>query len=152
MRHFLNVCLTFCFQPKRVFLCTVPSWKSHLLKFLDQSLSTHTISGNCRETYYLVEAVDSSLQATDFKVKNTFDKKYYFSLHLGLHSHSWALKFVFDQKWQHFWKIRHQSRENCEIDFRDVRENQPKTCFWVCFTFVKKSPFEVFGTVFETSI
>ena len=49
------------------------------------------------KTYYLVEAVDSSLQATDFFVKNTFDKKYYFSLHLGLASHLWALKFVFDQ-------------------------------------------------------
>ena len=35
-------------------------------------------SGNCDETYFLVEPVDSSLQETDFKVKNTFDKKYYF--------------------------------------------------------------------------
>ena len=35
------------------------------------------------KTYYLVEAVDSSLQETDFKVKNTFDKKHYFSSNFG---------------------------------------------------------------------
>ena len=63
------------------------------------------------KTYYLVEAVDSSLQETDFKVKNTFDKKHYFCWNWSwlknknISSLLWTLKVDFDKIDPHFWNL-----------------------------------------------
>ena len=63
------------------------------------------------KTYYLVEAVHSSLQETDFKVKNTFEKKYYFSefsVNLELIQHILSVKMTIlthSTAQTQFWEI-----------------------------------------------
>ena len=60
------------------------------------------------KTYYLVEPVHSSLQETGFKVKNTFDKIYYFTFNLGftqteiIPSLLWTVKIDYDEPETHF--------------------------------------------------
>ena len=60
------------------------------------------------KTDYLVEAANSSLQETGFKVKNTFDKIYYFTFNLGftkteiIPSLLWTVKIGYDEPEAHF--------------------------------------------------
>ena len=90
------------------------------------------------KTYYLVEAVHSSLQATGFKVKNTFDKIYYFTFNLGFTqsntNYSFSLmdgqKFIMTNQ-KHISELAHDFRQHRVL--REHRENITVKLFGISF-------------------